>query len=84
MTSTADHPIRVTPNLLLFPKVADMKEIYCDAKMNTKSLFYGSGALGPPHLFSTLDGEEHRKLRKALGGSQVSVYPYPLIITQSC
>ncbi|KAI2635711.1 cytochrome P450 [Hypomontagnella submonticulosa] len=38
--------------------------------MNTKSLFYGSGALGPPHLFSTLDGEEHRKLRKALGGSQ--------------
>ncbi|KAI1381468.1 cytochrome P450 [Hypoxylon crocopeplum] len=65
-----DRPIRITPNLLLFPKVADMREIYCDPKLNTKSLFYGSGALGPPHLFSTLDADEHRTLRKALGGPQ--------------
>ncbi|OJD40783.1 cytochrome p450 monooxygenase [Diplodia corticola] len=50
-----------------------VKEIYWDAKCNTKAPLYGTGALGPPHLFTTLDGEEHRALRKALGGSQWTI-----------
>jgi hypothetical protein len=39
--------------------------------MNLKSELYGTGALGPPALFSTRDGKTHQLLRKALGGSQV-------------
>ncbi|KAL1639377.1 hypothetical protein SLS58_007958 [Diplodia intermedia] len=50
-----------------------VKDIYWDAKCNTKAPLYGTGALGPPHLFTTLDGEEHRALRKALGGSQWTI-----------
>ncbi|OCL10020.1 cytochrome P450, partial [Glonium stellatum] len=61
-------PIRIQPCLLLFPKASALPEIYWDSKCNQKSSFYGSGALGPPHLFSTLDGDEHRSLRKALAG----------------
>ncbi|ODH48046.1 hypothetical protein GX48_05811 [Paracoccidioides brasiliensis] len=63
------HPIRIQPNLLLFPHPSALKEIYCDPKCNTKSSMYGTGVFGPPHLFSTLDGDKHRELRKSLGGA---------------
>jgi len=46
-----------------------LKEIYWDPKCNTKSNLYGSGALGPPSLFSILDGEEHKQLRRALSNA---------------
>ncbi|CAJ2502189.1 Uu.00g095830.m01.CDS01 [Anthostomella pinea] len=59
--------------MLLFPRPEDMKDIYRDPNCNTKAEFYGTGALGPPSLFTTLDGERHRKLRKALGGSQWTI-----------
>lgn len=59
------------PGLLLFPKPSALKDIYADTKHNTKSEFYSSGALGPVSLFNTIDGDEHRALRKALGGPQV-------------
>lgn len=71
-------PIRITPNMLLFPKPSSLRDIYVDSKYNTKSEFYTSGALGPPTLFSIADGDEHKALRKALGGSQV----HPLCETQ--
>ncbi|KAF4807465.1 Cytochrome P450 monooxygenase gsfF [Colletotrichum siamense] len=68
-----DKPIRVAPTLLLFPQSAALKDIYWDPKCNNKSMFYGTGSLGPPHLFSTLDGNVHKSLRKALGGPQWSI-----------
>lgn len=34
---------------------------------------YGSGVLGPPHLFTTLDGNQHRELRKALSNAPWSI-----------
>ncbi|KAL0942682.1 cytochrome P450 monooxygenase [Colletotrichum truncatum] len=68
-----DKPIRIAPSLLLFPQSAALKDIYWDPKCNTKTRFYATGALGPPHLFTTLDGNEHRALRKALGGPQWSI-----------
>lgn len=55
--------------MLLFPQPSALKEIYWDAECNTKSGFYGTGALGPPHLFTTLDGDHHRALRKALSNA---------------
>lgn len=41
--------------------------------MNEKSAFYGTGALGPPHLFSTLGSDQHRALRKALSNAPWSI-----------
>jgi hypothetical protein len=70
----ADRPIRISPSLLLFPKPSSLKEIYRDPKCNQKSGLYGTGVLGPPHLFTTLDGEEHKYLRRALGGAPVRLY----------
>ena len=55
--------------MLLFPQPASLKDIYWDPKLNTKSGLYGTGALGPPHLFTTLDGEQHKALRKALSNA---------------
>ncbi|KAI6267967.1 hypothetical protein MCOR27_010367 [Pyricularia oryzae] len=69
----ASKPIRIAPNLLLFPQPSAVKEIYWDSKLNTKGLFYGSGALGPPHLFTTLDGDQHKELRKAIGGPHYTI-----------
>ncbi|KAF6802326.1 cytochrome P450 monooxygenase [Colletotrichum sojae] len=63
-----DKPIRIAPTLLFFPQPEALKDIYWDPKCNNKSPFYGSGALGPPQLFSTLDGNVHKALRKALAG----------------
>jgi hypothetical protein len=57
--------------MLLFPKPSALKEIYWDPKCNQKSGLYGSGVLGPPHLFTTLDGDYHKDLRKALAGPPV-------------
>ncbi|WQF82089.1 Putative cytochrome P450 [Colletotrichum destructivum] len=68
-----DKPIRIAPSLLLFPQAAALKDIYWDPKCNTKGPLYGTGALGPPQIFSTIDGNDHRALRKALGGPQWSV-----------
>ncbi|KAK3998181.1 Pisatin demethylase [Cladorrhinum sp. PSN332] len=65
-----DLPIRIAPSLLLFPKPAALKDIYWDPKNNTKGGLYGTGALAATHLFTILNGEEHRVLRKALGGAQ--------------
>jgi hypothetical protein len=73
LTSAADKPIRISPELLLFPKPSALKEIYWEPKLNKKTSLYGTGILGPPHLFTTLDGDEHRSLRKALGGPQWSI-----------
>ena len=64
-----DEPIRISPNMLLFPKPSSLKDIYWDPKTNQKSGLYGTGALGPPHLFTTLDGETHKQLRKALSNA---------------
>ena len=58
--------------MLLFPKPSAIRDIYWDPKHNTKTGLYGTGALGPPNLFTTLDGNEHKALRKALGGPQWS------------
>ncbi|TAQ88093.1 hypothetical protein B7494_g3570 [Chlorociboria aeruginascens] len=63
-----DKPIRISPTMLLFPKPSALREIYWDNKCNQKSGLYGTGILGPPHLFTTLDGDEHKALRKALSG----------------
>ena len=59
--------------MLLFPKPSALKDIYWDPKNNQKSPLYGTGILGPPHLFTTLSGDTHRDLRKALGGQQWSI-----------
>jgi cytochrome P450 len=64
----AEKPIRISPNLLLFPKPSALNQIYWDLKCNQKTGLYGTGALGPPHLFTTLDGKVHYALRKALAG----------------
>jgi hypothetical protein len=77
----ADKPIRISPSLLLFPKPSALKEIYRDPKCNQKSGLYGTGVLGPPHLFTTLNGNEHRDLRKALGGAPVS--PGGLLLSEN-
>jgi len=55
--------------MLMFPRPSALKDIYWDPKLNTKAGLYGTGALGPPHLFTTLDGEEHKALRKALSNA---------------
>jgi cytochrome P450 len=55
--------------MLFFPRASALKDIYWDQNCNQKTAFYGTGALGPPHLFSTLDGEEHKQLRKALSNA---------------
>lgn len=59
--------------MLLFPRPSALKDIYWDPKCNVKSGLYGTGALGPPHLFTTLDGEEHKCLRKALSNAPWTV-----------
>ncbi|KAH6612491.1 cytochrome P450 monooxygenase-like protein [Boeremia exigua] len=64
-----DKPIRISPTMLFFPKASALKDIYRSPSCNRKTNLYGSGVLGPPHLFSTLDGEEHRTLRKALSNA---------------
>jgi cytochrome P450 len=55
--------------MLVFPRPSALKDIYWDPKCNQKSGLYGTGALGPPHLFTTLDAEEHKALRKALNNA---------------
>ncbi|KAF2106197.1 cytochrome P450 [Lophiotrema nucula] len=64
-----DRPIRISPTMLLFPRPSALKDIYWDPKCNQKAGLYGTGALGPPHLFTTLDGEQHKQLRKALSNA---------------
>ncbi|PYH81911.1 cytochrome P450 [Aspergillus uvarum CBS 121591] len=64
-----EKPIRVTPTILMFPRPSALKEIYWDPQCNTKSRLYGSGALGPPHLFTTLESDAHRQLRRALSNA---------------
>ncbi|KAF8849671.1 hypothetical protein BDZ45DRAFT_680356 [Acephala macrosclerotiorum] len=59
--------------MLLFPKPSALKEIYWDPKCNRKSGPYGSGVLGPPHLFTTLDGDYYKNLRKALSNAPWSI-----------
>jgi hypothetical protein len=66
--------------MLLFPKPSSLKDIYRDPQLNNKSGLYGTGILGPAHLFSTLAGDEHRTLRKALGGPAVRLLPLPAIL----
>ncbi|KAF2683324.1 cytochrome P450 [Lentithecium fluviatile CBS 122367] len=68
-------PIRISPTTLLFPSSSSLKHIYRSPHLNTKSALYGTGALGPPHLFTTLDGDEHRKLRKALSNAPWTIGP---------
>ncbi|KAF1943484.1 cytochrome P450 [Clathrospora elynae] len=36
---------------------------------------YGTGTLGPPSLFTTLDGDQHRALRKAVSNAPWSIGP---------
>ncbi|KAK8115395.1 pisatin demethylase [Apiospora kogelbergensis] len=68
-----ESPIRIAPTMLLFPRPSALKDIYWDPALNQKTELYGTGVLGPPHLFSTRDGEVHRRLRKALGGTHWSI-----------
>lgn len=51
--------------MLLFPKPSALKDIYRDTDCNRKSRVY-SEAFGPPQVFSTRDGYQHKLLRKAL------------------
>lgn len=55
--------------MLVFPRPSAIRDIYWDPKCNLKAGLYGSGALGPPHLFTTLDPEQHKQLRKALSNA---------------
>ncbi|KAF2032837.1 cytochrome P450 monooxygenase-like protein [Setomelanomma holmii] len=64
-----DRPIRISPTLLLFPRPSALKDIYWDPQCNIKGSLYSSPALGPVHLFTTLDGNTHRGLRKALSNA---------------
>ncbi|KAF7914933.1 hypothetical protein EAE99_010354 [Botrytis elliptica] len=64
-----DAPIRVAPEMLLFPRPSALKDIYWDRSLNEKSTFYGTGLFGPPSLFTTLPSVEHVPLRKALGAA---------------
>ncbi|KAK3317172.1 hypothetical protein B0T19DRAFT_479305 [Cercophora scortea] len=67
-------PIRIAPSLLLFPNSSALKDIYKDPDLNVRSpIVYSTGMTGPVSLSSTLDAEEHRELRKALGGPQRSI-----------
>lgn len=59
--------------MLLFPRPSALKDIYWDPDCNQKSALYGSGALGPPHLFTTLGSDKHRALRKALSNAPWTV-----------
>jgi cytochrome P450 len=72
-TYGTDSPIRISPSLLLFPTPSALKLIYWDPVLNEKSGLYRSGALGPPSLFSTLESDVHKTLRKALGGPQWAI-----------
>jgi cytochrome P450 len=67
--TTADSPIRIAPTTLFFPRPSALKDIYWDPQCNLKAGLYGTGALGPTHLVTTLDGEQHRILRKALSNA---------------
>jgi len=62
----------------LFPKPADLENIYWDPNCNEKASMFGSGVLGPPHLFTICDAKEHRVMRKALGGLNVRYSPFGL------
>lgn len=43
--------------------------MYWDPSLNHKTALYGTGALGPPHLFSTIEAEPHKQLRRALSNA---------------
>ncbi|KAK7947847.1 cytochrome P450 [Apiospora aurea] len=66
-------PVRITPELLLFHKACQLRDIYWDAACNTKGSIYQHEAIGPQSLFTTTSADDHRKLRKAVGGSFWSV-----------
>lgn len=53
----------------MFPSPSALKHIYWSAHLNTKGGMYRSGALGPTQILTTVDGEEHRVLRKALSNA---------------
>jgi hypothetical protein len=67
------QPVRIAPSLLLFPKASALREIYWDPKCNDKSAMYGHEPLVPTSIFTTIDGQKHKILRKALGGPKWSV-----------
>lgn len=66
-------PVRISPDLLLFHKACQLRDIYWDSACNTKGSIYHHEAIGPTSLFTTTSADEHRKLRKAVGGSFWSV-----------
>ncbi|EOA80982.1 uncharacterized protein SETTUDRAFT_124398 [Exserohilum turcica Et28A] len=70
-----DHPIRISPTLLLFPKPSSLRDIYRDPQCNTKGGLYRAGSLGPASLVTTIDGERHRLLRKALSNAPWTIGP---------
>ncbi|KAI7779521.1 hypothetical protein LA080_000805 [Diaporthe eres] len=63
------RPIRITPTLLFFYKASALNDIYWNSKCNTKSSMYGHDALGPRSIFQVTDSQEHKELRKAVGGA---------------
>ncbi|KAK0670159.1 cytochrome P450 [Cercophora samala] len=65
--------IRITPTLLFFPHASSLKPIYWSPTHNHKGSLYGTGALGPTSLFSTIPADDHKALRKSLGGAHWSV-----------
>ncbi|TGO41587.1 hypothetical protein BHYA_0019g00160 [Botrytis hyacinthi] len=67
MELSGDAPIRVAPEMLLFPRPSALKEICWDRSLDEKSTFYGTGLFGPPNLFTSLSSVDHTPLRKALG-----------------
>jgi len=65
--------IRISPDMIFFPKPSALREIYWDPKCNEKGGIYNHGGFGPPHLFSTLPSVNHKPLRKALGAAPWSI-----------
>ncbi|EDU41835.1 CypX Cytochrome P450 [Pyrenophora tritici-repentis] len=61
--------------MLVFSTPSSMKDIYRDQQLNLKSGLYGTGALGPPSLVTTLEGDQHRGLRKALANAPWTIGP---------
>jgi cytochrome P450 len=70
-----EKPIRVTPNVLLFPSPSALRDIYWDQKCNTKGRIYGSGLFGNPNVVNTMEAGEHRALRKSLSNGPWTIGP---------
>lgn len=61
--------------MLFFPSPSALRDIYWDAKSNTKGDVYGNGVFGPTNLVTTRYGDDHRALRKVLSNGPWTIGP---------